>query len=119
MHAEPRIYVYKLTVDNGGAPCVQDGLLTLAICKPMIRRMAVTGDLIFGFAANSLHPDNPLLYIACVDEKLSGDAYYCQERFADRGDCIYELQRGPLPVPPGSPISRARGGSSPRPRRAS
>lgn len=33
----PKIYFYKLTADNGGAPCVQDGLLSLAICKPMIR----------------------------------------------------------------------------------
>jgi hypothetical protein len=31
-----RIYFYKLTADNGGAPCVEDGLLSLAICKPAI-----------------------------------------------------------------------------------
>jgi len=36
----PKIYFYKLTCDDGGAPCVQDGLLSLAICKPMIRSTA-------------------------------------------------------------------------------
>ena len=41
----PRIYFYKLTTDNGGAPCVQDNLLSLAICKPMIRMAAQVGDL--------------------------------------------------------------------------
>jgi hypothetical protein len=49
-----RIYFYKLTEDNGGAPCVTSDLLSLAICKPMIRKTAKEGDLIFGFGANSL-----------------------------------------------------------------
>lgn len=66
----PRFFFYKLTVDNDGAPCVVDGLLSLAICKPMIRRTAFPGDLIFGFAANSLHADNRLIYIARVTEKI-------------------------------------------------
>ena len=52
------IYFYKLTADNGGAPCVRYGLLSLAICKPMIRKTAKEGDLVFGFAANSLHRYN-------------------------------------------------------------
>jgi Nucleotide modification associated domain 2 len=43
------IYFYKLTADNGGAPCVRHGLLSLAICKPMIRKTAEEGDLTFGF----------------------------------------------------------------------
>ena len=39
----PRFYLYKMTVDDGGAPCVQDRMLTLAICKPTIRRVAPEG----------------------------------------------------------------------------
>ncbi len=85
-----RIYFYKLTADNGGAPCVQDGLLSLAICKPMIRSNAGMEDLIFGFAANSLHPDNRLLYIAQVTDRLQNGDYYTKGRFAHREDCIYE-----------------------------
>lgn len=84
-----KIYFYKLTTDNGGAPCVQDGLLSLGICKPRIRSTAEPGDLIFGFAATSLHPDNRLLYIACVTKKISDGRYYTTKKYARRGDCIY------------------------------
>ena len=90
-----RIYFYKLTVDNGGAPCVQNGLLSLAICKPMIRTTAKPGDLIFGFAANSLRPaDNRLIYVARVTKKLTKGDYYVQSKFGSRGDCIYEQHKG-------------------------
>lgn len=85
-----RIYFYKLTSDDGGAPCVRDGLLSLAICKPMIRGTAAVNDLIFGFAANSLHRDNRLLYVAQVTEKIRDGRYYMDRRFTARGDCIYE-----------------------------
>lgn len=85
-----RIYFYKLTVDDGGAPCVRDGLLSLAICKPMIRTGAKIGDLIFGFAASSLHADNRLIYIARVVGNVPNGDYYINPRFARRGDCIYE-----------------------------
>lgn len=86
-----RIYFYKLTADSGGAPCVRRGLLSLAICKPMIRKTAREGDLIFGFAANSLHPDNRLIYAAYVTKKLSGGDYYKSSRYIRRPDCIYRL----------------------------
>ena len=90
----PRIYLYKLTTDVGQAPCVQDGLLTLAICKPMIRTTAQVGDLIFGFAADRMSfpsrtTDNHLIYIARVDE-IFGRDYYGSAEFADRMDCVYE-----------------------------
>lgn len=39
----------------------------------MIRKTAEEGDLIFGFAANSLHRDNRLLYVARVTKKLADD----------------------------------------------
>ncbi len=91
-----RIYLYKLTSDDGGAPCVDDGLLTLAICKPMIRTTAQAGDLIFGFAANRMNPggrrtDNHLIYVARVDERLCGHEYFCAEHFLQRLDCVYEF----------------------------
>ena|SRR6266853_6418436 len=85
-----RIYFYKLTVDDGGAPCAERGLLSLAICKPMIRRTAQTGDLIFGFAANSLHEDNRLIYVAEISERVEDGRYYESARFKGRSDRIYE-----------------------------
>jgi hypothetical protein len=73
-----KIYFYKLTDDGGGAPCVERGLLSLAICKPIIRVGAEPGSVIFGFTANSLDPGNRLLYIAKVTDKASGGAYFMQ-----------------------------------------
>jgi hypothetical protein len=90
-----RIYLYKLTADSGGAPCVERGLLSLAICKPMIRCSAKCGDVIFGFAANSLRPnDNRLIYAARVTQTLSNGEYYKSSRYARRGDCIYRFRSG-------------------------
>ena len=94
-----RLYTYKLTTDVGQAPCVQDDLLTLAICKPMIRTTARVGDLIFGFAANHIMDpighatDNHLIYIARVDEVIGRD-YYDAEEFVGRMDCAYEPAGG-------------------------
>jgi Nucleotide modification associated domain 2 len=87
-----RIYFYKLTADAGVAPCVKRGLLSLAICKPIVRSTANGGDLIFGFAANSLHRDNPLIYAARVTRKLCNGEYYKDSRYASRRDCIYRFQ---------------------------
>jgi Nucleotide modification associated domain 2 len=87
----PRLYVYKLTDDHGAAPCVDegDGLLTLAICKPMIRKTARVGDVIFGFAADSLSPDNRLIYIARVTKVEEDGDYYEKATYEHRGDRIY------------------------------
>ena len=50
-----KIYIYKMTVDDGGAPCLRDGILSLAICKPAIRSAAEPGSLVLGFAGNELY----------------------------------------------------------------
>lgn len=86
----PKVYIYKLTVDDGGAPCVFDGILSLAICKPAIRSTAKRDNVILGFAANSLYEDNCLVYVARVTENLDGRKYFSESsRYADRPDCIY------------------------------
>jgi hypothetical protein len=91
-----RIYFYKLTTDDGGAPCVtkEDRLLSLAICKPMIRGTAEEGDLIFGFAAKSLNRENRLIYIAEVTRKVTKGDYFREKRFSKREDCVYEWRDG-------------------------
>src|SRR5258707_15697249 len=90
----PKIYFYKLTVDDGGAPCVEKGLLSLAICKPMIRRTADKENIVIGFAANSLHADNRLIYVARVNQKLGNGDYYRSSKYRARGDHIYEWRQG-------------------------
>lgn len=89
-----RIYYYKLTHDGGAAPCVKRGMLSLAICKPMIRVGAAVDDIIFGFTANSLDRRNRLIYAAVITKKpLKGD-YYEGDKFTGRDDCIYEFRKG-------------------------
>jgi hypothetical protein len=90
----PKIYFYKLTVDDGGAPCVEEDLLSLAICKPMIRRTAAKDDIVIGFAANSLNPDNRLIYVARVNDKLVNGDYFRPGEYSGRSDCIYEWRGG-------------------------
>ncbi len=84
-----KIYFYKMIVDNGGAPCVQDGLLSLAICKPQIRSTINMGDFIIGFGSNAL--DNKLFYIAEVTNKLLNGEYYKQQEYSYRNDCLYSF----------------------------
>src|SRR5271155_4791113 len=96
------IYFYKLTTDDDGAPCVTPGLLSLAICKPMIRSTADPQDIIIGFAANSLHADNRLIYVARVTKKLTNGEYFTQPEYAARGDCIYEWRAGRFRVRAGA-----------------
>lgn len=90
--SEPDIYVYKMTADNGGAPCVIGKLLSLAICKPKIRESAGKGSLIFGFGGKKYH--ERLIYIARVTGKLEGQAYYQKREYARRPDCIYRVEKG-------------------------
>ena len=91
-----RIFLYKLRTDNGGAPAVHRGRLSLAICKPRIRSSAQVGDWIVGIAGKSLHPDAGLLYIAQVDEVLESGEYYRDVRYARRPDAVYEWKGGHL-----------------------
>lgn len=86
-------YVYKITNDDGGAPCVHDGILSLAICKPRIRVPAGTSDWFFGFGGVSL--GEKLIYIAQVTKKARHGSYYRDEEYAGRPDRIY-VWRGPM-----------------------
>lgn len=83
------IFVYKLTADNGGAPCVQDGMLSLCICKPRIRKSAKEGDWIIGLGGKAL--GGRVIYVAQVCKTLLGGEYYggSKGRYTGRRDCIY------------------------------
>ena len=78
-----RIYIYKLTSDDGGAPCVRDGILSLAICKPAIRSVAKHGSIVLGFAGNDLYKGNCLIYAATVTKNLDGRKYFSEPRYSD------------------------------------
>lgn len=92
MISRQKIFFYKMTTDNGGAPTVSGTLLSLAICKPMIRSSARKGSIIFGFGARSTIGER-LIYIAEVTDKLFSGNYYKKDEYKNRKDCIYYWQK--------------------------
>lgn len=100
-----RTYLYKLTSDRGGAPCAiepapgESPLLTLAICKPAIRRTAQPGDRILGITSHALaqtdgYPLLAVVYAAIVKEGVEARDYFAPESlFTERPDCIYEFHQ--------------------------
>lgn len=89
-----RIFYYKMTTDNGGAPCVTPQLLTLAICKPKIRSVAQKRDIVFGFGSKK-HGEK-LIYIAIITGKIINGEYYRNRDYITRGDCIYKWDKKSL-----------------------
>jgi hypothetical protein len=94
-----RVYSYIVTHDSGFAPNPFHGVLTLACCKPMIRRTARVGDVVVGLSTRS----ERVIYAMRVAEKLSFNEYWADSRFASkipdktsasalvrRGDNIYQ-----------------------------
>jgi hypothetical protein len=88
------IYFYKMTNDGGGAPCIERGLLSLAICKPRIRVGAEPGNWILEYTANSLDPNNRLINIAKVTGKARDGEYFHDEKYVNRRDSIYRMVAG-------------------------
>ncbi|MGJ4956791.1 hypothetical protein ACQR1H_14180 [Bradyrhizobium sp. HKCCYLRH2015] len=102
------LWRYVITVDHGSAPNYGPPSVTLAICKPEIRRLAEVGDLVMAFAGRSLlrgkdgkwHPD-AVIWAGEVGEILSFDQYWRDSRFqtkkpdrSSRPDNIYRPRAG-------------------------
>ena len=82
----PKIYRYILTHDHGVAPCPQGGTITLATCKPVIRRCASVGDWVIGFRPGSMER-GLVLWAGRVAEKMTHGEY--QRRHPERLDAVY------------------------------
>jgi hypothetical protein len=82
----PKIRTCVVNVDNGSAPCVFGEVLSLAICRPVIRHYDGIGDLIFGFGNKKT--GGGLIYIARWTDKL-GVEYYLDPEYSRRPDAIY------------------------------
>lgn len=78
------IFAYVVTRDYGFAPNPFHGFLTLATCKPRIRRVAQKGDLLLGLASRSKGQTERCIYIARVAEKLSFEEYWNDPRFMSK-----------------------------------
>ena len=92
---------YKMTSDRGFAPNPYEGFLTLATCKPGIRKCHEIGHWLAGFTSKSLNCDEirneKLVYLAKIDDKFPMEEYY--EKYPQKRDClsadnIYVMQDG-------------------------
>lgn len=83
-----RFFSYKLTHDTGFAPNPFGRALTLATCKPQIRRCKQPGDWLAGFTSKYLNGDSSgserLIYLMRIGEKLTIADYFRDERFRDK-----------------------------------
>ena len=73
--SEPKLYSYILACDNGGAPCVERGCLTIAICKPVIRRNAKVGDIIVGISGYKLGKKKKIIFMAVITKLVTMKQY--------------------------------------------
>ena len=82
----PYLYCYKMVWDTEFAPNPHYGVLTLATCKPVIRRCAKVGDWISGWTANEVRDKNfiihnfkdaqKLVYLAKIEKKMTFAEYW-------------------------------------------
>ena len=97
-----RLYVYRLSSNTGFAPCTQDGLLSLACCKPAIRRTVgrsiAAGEphsfWILGIGGSRLKKEeaNRWLYLAQITGAVSFLEYFTEPAYQGRTDCIYRIE---------------------------
>jgi hypothetical protein len=110
---QPHLFSYTIPYDDGAAPNPFNGMCTLAICKPAIRRTARKGDWIAGLGsanAPSGNLSNRLVYAMRVDKVVTIEEYDQRARsqwphrvpdikskaLVDRlGDCIYNYTTVP------------------------
>jgi len=89
-----RLFTYKMTHDTGFAPNPFHGVLTLATCKPGIRRTKKPQDWVAGFSSKSLRSnsipygvdiaDDALLWVGRVSEVLPINQYFEENRFVEK-----------------------------------
>ena len=82
------LWSYKITYDTGFAPNPFGGLLTLATCRPDLRRSRCIGDWIAGFTSGKLNGDavgsERLIFLMRVKEKIAIADYHRDPRFAKK-----------------------------------
>lgn len=81
-----RIFRYILASDNGMAPCIDDGLISLATCKPAVRASARPGDWVIGCFPKPA-PRGVVAWAARVAECVPVGEY--ERRHRGRSDAVY------------------------------
>ncbi|WP_051678624.1 hypothetical protein [Thiomicrospira pelophila] len=75
------IFSYVLKNDSGFAPNPFCGFLTLATCKPVVRRVARPGDILVGTGSVKSVGAGRLVYAGVISEVVSLEEYGCVPRF--------------------------------------
>jgi hypothetical protein len=80
-----RVHTYVIAVDAGSAPNYDKPFVTLAICKPRIRRKAHVGDVVLSFAGRRVGPEpHAVCWAGVVRELLTHGEYWNDSRFRDK-----------------------------------
>jgi Nucleotide modification associated domain 2 len=92
-----RILRYILQHDSGMAPCIDNGLVSLATCKPQIRASAKPCDWVLGFRPSPA-PRGLVVWAGQIAESIGVGEYerrHSYKRRGGRADAIYrELPNG-------------------------
>lgn len=107
------LYSYTIPYDDGAAPNPFWGKLTLAICKPVIRRTADIDDWVVATGSKNAEMGDlqfKIVYVMKVTNKMSLQEYddYCKKNLPNKipdtqnndtrlhiGDCIYDFTSEP------------------------
>jgi hypothetical protein len=81
-----RVHTYVIATDAGSAPNYDRPFVTLAVCKPRIRKKAEIGDLVLAFAGKQVNPFEPhsVVWAGIVSEKMTFADYWNDRRFAGK-----------------------------------
>ena len=96
----PNYYSYIMCYDDGAAPNAENKLLTLAICKPQIRRTAQVGDIVMAYNGSQLLKntrEKRIIYIAKITGSIPMSDYACL--YPQRTDSIYTPSGRIIPNP--------------------
>lgn len=80
-----RIYRYVLTSDTGMAPSIDQGVVSLATCKPVIRRCAGPGDWVVANLAS--RECSMAAWAGRISRSISVGDY--EREFPGRSDAVY------------------------------
>jgi hypothetical protein len=82
------LFSYKLANDSGFAPNPFFGYLSLATCKPQIRKAKKPGDWIAEFTSKKLNNDavgsERLVYLMKVSKKIDFNIYWNEKKYKNK-----------------------------------
>ena len=78
-----KVHTYVIATDAGSAPNYDPPFVTLAVCKPRIRRKANIGELVLAFSGKAVNEFEPhaVVWAGIVAEKMSFAEYWQDKRF--------------------------------------